>query len=609
MNKTATNRPFTVLMLMGLSAMALAQGFPATWETWPVPQGGAVYDGLDMGFWRPTDFGYDPGSDGWTTTDLNGDGLPDLVCTSTRNANYIMTEFSPAGDSHWKVYLNTGGAFSATPLTWALPNGGDVNNGVNRGFWTVSAVGDDPGSDNWSTFDIDGDGLPDLVCTGVRNSNGYVTEFSPAAGSYWKVYLNTGSGFSTTSVNWSLPEGGESNGGVNTGFWALEAIGEDIGSDAWITRDMDGDARPDLVCTGSRGANDIPTEFSPAADSYWKVYLNTGTGFVGTPTTWPLPEGGDLAFGQGFFWGAGNGLGTGADGWTTLDIDGDGRPDLVCTSTRNASGRLTEFSPASDSYWKVFLNNGAGFNTTSVVWSLPDGGETFFGQYFGFWRLDAFGEDVGSSGWNTFDINGDERPDLVCMSERVASGRMSAFSPQGNSYWKVYLNTGSGFGAQTTWSLPAGGDVYQGEELGFWSLSAFGQDDGTDGWSVVDINGDGRMDLVITCENVGFGAVVFNPAGNSYWKAFLQDLTTGLSPHVAAEELQLHLDPATRVLQVIGPADMQEVLLLDAAGRMVHRARAHGGRCTLHLGGTAAGAYIVRPLGSAGLAARRVVVD
>ncbi|MBK7946063.1 MAG: hypothetical protein IPJ85_12520 [Flavobacteriales bacterium] len=331
-----------------MRSVVVAQGFPATSANWPVPQGGAVYDGLDMGFWRPTDFGYDPGSDGWTTFDINGDGLPDLVCTSTRNANYIMTEFSPASDSYWKVYTNTGGAFSTTPLIWPLPSGGAVDSGVNRGFWTLSAVGNNQGSDNWSTFDINGDGLPDLVCTGWRNGNGYVTEFSPASNSYWKVYLNTGSGFSTTPVNWALPDGGEVQNGVNRGFWAMEAIGSNgtnSGSDVWFTKDMDGDQLPDLVCSGFRDAINGPTESSPASNSYWKLYHNNGSGFDAVPLTWPVPEGGDLAYGQGFNWFAGFGLGEGADGWTTFDMNGDARPDLVCTCTRNASNQPTEFSP------------------------------------------------------------------------------------------------------------------------------------------------------------------------------------------------------------------------------------------------------------------------
>lgn len=589
---------WTIGALLALRSVVIAQGFPAASSNWPVPQGGAVYDGLTMGFWRPTDLGFDPGSDGWTTFDINGDGLPDLVCTSTRNANYIMTEFSPASESYWKVHLNTGGGFSAAPLNWPLPAGGDVYNGVDRGFWTLSAVGEDPGSDNWSTFDINGDQLPDLVSTGWRNSNGYVTEFSPGSNSYWRVFLNTGTGFSATSVNWALPEGGEFQNGVNRGFWALEGIGEDIGSDVWFTKDMDGDQLPDLVCSGSRMANDVPTEFSPASNSYWKCYRNNGNGFDAAPITWPLPEGGDLAYGQGFYWSVGFGLGEGADGWTTFDIDGDGRPDLVCTCTRNGSNQPTEFSPASNSYWKVYRNNGAGFDEASLTWSLPDGGETYFTQYFGFWRLDAFGEDVGSSGWNTFDINGDEKPDLVCMSERVVSGRMAVFSPQSDNYWKVYLNTGTGFGAQTNWSLPAGGDAYQGEQLGFWSLSAFGQDNGTDGWSVLDINGDGPVDLVITCENVDFDAIVFSPASNSYWKVFQQDITTSAGGFPDPDAWRISADPGQQQVTVDGFAAHGELLVHDLQGRLVHRERTTQGRATLDTSAWAPGVYVVRSGGT-----------
>jgi general secretion pathway protein G len=35
-----------------------------------------------------------------------------------------------------------------------------------------------------------------------------VQEFSPGSNSYWKVYTNTGNGFSTSATNWTLPEGG-----------------------------------------------------------------------------------------------------------------------------------------------------------------------------------------------------------------------------------------------------------------------------------------------------------------------------------------------------------------------------------------------------------------
>ncbi|MBL7984696.1 MAG: T9SS type A sorting domain-containing protein, partial [Flavobacteriales bacterium] len=98
--------------------------------------------------------------------------------------------------------------------------------------------------------------------------------------SYWKVYLNTGNGFNSTSVNWSLPAGGQLDGGVNQGFNLLSAIGYDTNADTWSTVDINGDAFPDLVCTGTRAANGYVTEFSPANNSYWKVYLQQNTSAV-----------------------------------------------------------------------------------------------------------------------------------------------------------------------------------------------------------------------------------------------------------------------------------------------------------------------------------------
>ncbi|MBP6698300.1 MAG: hypothetical protein KA175_11825, partial [Flavobacteriales bacterium] len=62
-------------------------------------------------------------------------------------------------------------------------------------------------------------------------------------------------GFPSTSVDWSLPAGGQVDGGVNQGFNLLSAIGYDTNSDTWSTVDINGDSKPDLVCTGTRAAN------------------------------------------------------------------------------------------------------------------------------------------------------------------------------------------------------------------------------------------------------------------------------------------------------------------------------------------------------------------
>ncbi|MBP6391386.1 MAG: hypothetical protein KA352_10875, partial [Flavobacteriales bacterium] len=199
------SRSVHVTLALLTISMALAQGFPSTSVDWWLPAGGQVDGGVNQGFNLLSAIGYDTNSDTWSTVDINGDSKPDLVCTGTRAANGYVTEFSPGNNSYWKVYLNTGNGFSGTSVNWSLPAGGQIDGGVNQGFNLLSAIGYDTNSDTWSTVDINGDSKPDLVCTGTRAANGYVTEFSPGNNSYWKVYLNTGNGFSGTSVNWSLP--------------------------------------------------------------------------------------------------------------------------------------------------------------------------------------------------------------------------------------------------------------------------------------------------------------------------------------------------------------------------------------------------------------------
>jgi hypothetical protein len=59
------------------------------------------------------------------------------------------------------------------------------------------------------------------------------------------------------------------------------------------------------------------------------VYLNDGNGFASTPTAWTLPSLGTCGFSQGTI---GN-LQLGNVAYSTLDMNGDGKPDLVITRT------------------------------------------------------------------------------------------------------------------------------------------------------------------------------------------------------------------------------------------------------------------------------------
>src|SRR2546423_640640 len=76
--------------------------------------------------------------------------------------------------------------FPTTATNWTLPGGGDIN----KGFYMPGGAGKAAtGSQDWSTFDINGDGKPDMVVT-AEYANGYTDNdlcFGVGANPYWKV--------------------------------------------------------------------------------------------------------------------------------------------------------------------------------------------------------------------------------------------------------------------------------------------------------------------------------------------------------------------------------------------------------------------------------------
>ncbi|APR87378.1 cell surface protein [Minicystis rosea] len=332
----------------------------------------------------------------WTTVDLDGDAKPDLVVTDG------ATEQNRA----WKVYKNTGSGFATTATSWTLPAGAPAGSG----FFTFANT-------YWTTVDLDGDAKPDLV----------VTDGATEQNRVWKVYKNTGSGFATTATSWTLPAGAPAGSGFFT-----------FANTYWTTADLDGDAKPDLVVT------DGATEQNRA----WKVYKNTGSGFATTATSWTLPAGAPA--GSGFFTFANT-------YWTTADLDGDAKPDLVVTDGATEQNRA----------WKVYKNTGSSFATTAAEWALPAGAPAGSG-YFTF----------ANTYWTTADLDGDAKPDLV-----VTDG-----ATEQNRAWKIYKNTGSGFAtASADWALPAGAPAGS----GFFTFA-------NTYWTTADLDGDGRADLVVT---------------------------------------------------------------------------------------------------------------
>jgi hypothetical protein len=352
--------------------------------------------------------------------------------------------------------------FAAQASAWPLPGGAASSFPQTELEETLGCNAS--GQFSWSTFDIDGDGLPDLVVTQKC--------FDPALGvSRWSVYKNTGAGFAATPTAWSLPTGSA----PSFPFRELPATTCDASTQfSWSTFDIDGDRLPDLVVTQRC--------FDAALGvSQWNVYKNTGSGFAATPTTWSLPAGSAPEFP---FRELDDSLSCDAStqfSWSTFDIDGDGLPDLVVTQKcfDTALG-VTR--------WNVYKNTGTGFAATPATWSLPTGSASSFGfkDHSQTGSCDASTE----FSWSTFDIDGDGLPDLV-VTQKCFDAAL------GVTRWNVYKNTGAGFAATpVTWSLPTG------------SASSFPfKDHAVTGgcssstqfaWSTFDIDGDARPDLVVT---------------------------------------------------------------------------------------------------------------
>ncbi len=502
---------------------------------WTVPVGGQHLAGFDALGGDPGTSDYETvGARAWSTIDLDGDGRLDLVVTAEaveREGYYWWAQVLgyDEGEPHWDVYLNDGTGFAETPTRWSVPSGGQYL----AGFGALAGEpgsGDDEtvGAEAWSTMDIDGDGLPDLVVTAEAVEREGYYWWAQVLGyggdePHWNVYRNTGDGFESTPTAWSVPQGGQHLAGFdalagNAGSGEYETVG----AQEWSTTDIDGDGRPDLVVTAEaverEGYYWWARVLGYGGSPHWNVFLNTGSGFETSPTSWQVPSGGQhLAGFDALAGSAGEGdYGTvGAQEWSTADIDGDGRPDLIVTAEAVEREGYYWWAQVlgydrGEPHWNVFFNTGSGFEVSAEAWPLPSGGQHLAG-------FDALGGDagaadygtVGAQEWATIDIDGDRLLDLVVTAEAVERegyywwAQVLGFDAA-DPHWNVFVNTGSGFAeAPVAWSVPEGGQHL----AGFDALSGDpGSSDyatvGAEAWATTDLDGDGRLDLVVTARAV-----------------------------------------------------------------------------------------------------------
>jgi hypothetical protein len=129
----------------------------------------------------------------WGTFDINGDGFPDHV---------------NADATSWEVCINTGQELG-TCAPWPLP----ANFGGQVGYVRKS-TGSEPLDTVRDFFDLNGDGLPDIV---------------DKTGGQWRVLINRGGGFEQDDVTWTAPpfirNGSEGGGGVKADTFDVDGDG------------------------------------------------------------------------------------------------------------------------------------------------------------------------------------------------------------------------------------------------------------------------------------------------------------------------------------------------------------------------------------------------
>ena len=356
------------------------------------------------------------------------------------------------GTTRWVAHPLAEGGFAATGVDWTLPEGWVApEDGVDATDPALMAlpVGIEPAVPSvlgeavagtpW-LVDLDANGWPDLV---TYDATG------------WSVYAGSAGGLAA-AVRWTFPEGAPV-----ASFDGRTDTEPDDGLD-WRVLDMDGDARPDLLVQRAAGDATIGT-------SRWIVHPNTGTGF-GEAVAWTLPPVEGASPGVVPF---------------LADVDGDGRPDLVSPPAARTGGPGE--APGARA-WRVHRNTGSGFGTAED-WALPEGyPEGTFA------RLTAPAD--ADLAWMLRDLTGDGVPDLVVVRDAREERAADAV---GTAIWVVHPGAaradgtkGAGFtGEAISFVLPTG--------LPEGALASAGDtSDASPAWALLDLDTDGRLDLVVT---------------------------------------------------------------------------------------------------------------
>jgi len=408
------------------------------------------------------DFADSTGYYGNSLKDINGDGLLDIVRWTTNKPNGYASQTN--GN---QIFINNGHGFDLKN-DFYFPT--DANNKVPVLEYKHCFNGQTPLFYGSFFFDVNGDGLLDIVRWMANKPNGYFTLLSGNG-----VYINKGNGF-YLDENYRLPTDG--NGLVLN----LDCNYSDYYGNSF--KDINGDGRPDIVRWDSQKNPGYSTVTSGN-----EVFINTGQGFErDTRYTQSLPtsptNGKVLALESKF-----SSNNTVFYGNSFMDVNGDGLLDIVRWTAGQPNGYYSNFQNKSGN--QVFINNGSEFvlDTHFYLPTVTPGGNVVSLDY-------NYGPGDTAYGNSFRDINGDGLLDVVRWATNKPMGYSdSKYYSSGN---QIFLNTGTEFVLESGYSLPIDQTTNNVPSLDYSSNGIYGN-------SFQDVNGDDLPDVIRWDKDQGNG--------------------------------------------------------------------------------------------------------
>jgi hypothetical protein len=327
-----------------------------------------------------------------------------------------------------------------------------------------------------TTADVNNDGKPDLISARANPSFVY-------------VWTNAGNGLFV------------SNGYAAGTSHPNQVIAADVNNDGWVDLITAGTGNALIVLTNDRnggfllagtlptGANTQPRSVA-AADLFGRGVLDliSANSLNATVTVWTNSGGGIFASNTSFS--------VGSAGFevpqsvTTADVNGDGKPDIICGGNN--------FSP----YLFLWTNNGAGSFASAPVPFITSGITCVVAA----------------------DVNGDGKPDLVLTTSQV-----TVLTNNGSGAFVLSGNYPVGLTPDAVVAADVNGDTWvdlitcnQGDNTltvltnngngGFGTNTTLNVGNGPQSLTAADLNSDGRLDLISANSNDGTLTLLTNAA-------------------------------------------------------------------------------------------------